>query len=63
MHAHGIDVLDGADDDGVPCLVRHHLHLEFLPADEGFLYEDLMDGALIECPFDEGKIILFAFGN
>ena len=40
VHAHRVHVLDGADDDGVPRLVAHHLHLEFLPADQGLLYED-----------------------
>ena len=41
MDAHGIDVLDGADDDGVVGLVPHDLHLEFFPSKKGFIDEDL----------------------
>ena len=34
VDAHGIDVLDGADDDHVVLEVAHDLQLELLPADD-----------------------------
>jgi len=45
VNAHGVDVLDGADDDGVIRHVAHHLQLELLPAEDGLLDEDAMAGA------------------
>ena len=48
VHAHRIDVLDRADDDEVVRDVAHHLELEFLPADDGFLNEDLVHRAQID---------------
>ena len=41
MDAHGVNVLDGADDDAVARGVAHDLHLVFLPALQGLLYQDL----------------------
>ena len=38
VHAHGIEVFDGADNDDVVVLVAHDLHLHFLPA-----YDALFD--------------------
>ena len=40
MHAHRVEVFDGADDDAVVGLVAHDLHFEFLPAEQRFLDED-----------------------
>ena len=40
MHAHGVKVLDGADDDRVAGLVAHDFHLIFFPADQGFFYQN-----------------------
>src|SRR5690606_2921713 len=42
MHAHGIEVLDRADDDAVVLLVADHLHLVFLPADQRFVDQQLL---------------------
>ena len=44
VHAHGIEVLDGADDDAVVGLVAHHFHFVFLPAEQRFLDENFGDG-------------------
>ena len=38
MHAHGVEVFDGADDDAVG-LVPHYLHFIFLPAQQRFFDE------------------------
>ena len=41
VHAHGVQVLDGADDDAVSGLIAHDLHLVFFPAFDGFFNEHL----------------------
>ena len=41
MHAHRVQVFDGTDDDAVVIPVPHHLHLEFLPSDDGLFQQDL----------------------
>ena len=43
VHAHGVHVLDGADDDGIVGTVAHDLHLEFLPAQQALVDQDLPD--------------------
>ena len=48
VDAHRVEVLDGADDDALVLVVAHHFHLVFLPAQEAFLDEDLMDGRGVE---------------
>ena len=48
VDAHRIDVLDRADDDEVVGDVAHHLELEFLPADDRLLDEDLVHRAEVE---------------
>ena len=53
MHAHGIEILDGADDDHVIGAVAHHLQLELFPADDGFFDEDRADGAEFESAGNE----------
>ena len=45
VHAHGVDVLDGADDDDVVGGVAHDLELELVPADDRLLEQDLRDRA------------------
>src|SRR5690606_12585528 len=42
MHAHGIEVLDRADDDAVVLLVADHLHLVFLPTDQRFVDQQFL---------------------
>src|SRR5690606_38375142 len=41
VHAHGVEVLDGADDHDVVVLVAHQLQLVLLPAEDGLLQEQL----------------------
>ena len=48
VDAHGVDVLDGADDDAVALGVTHHLHLDLLPALDGLLDEHLVLGRELE---------------
>ncbi len=44
MHAHGINVFDGAHDDAVAGLIAHDLHLVFFPADDAFFHKHLAGG-------------------
>ena len=41
VHAQGIDVFDGGDDDHVVIAIAHELELEFFPAEDGFLDEHI----------------------
>ena len=51
VDAHGIDVLDRADDDEVVGDVAHHLELELLPADHGLLDEDFVHRTELQAAF------------
>ena len=42
MHAHGVEVLDGAHDDAVAGVVAHDLHLILFPALDGLLDQHLV---------------------
>ena len=42
MHAHGVEVLDGAHNDAVAGVVAHDLHLVFFPTLDGLLDQHLM---------------------
>ena len=48
VHAHRVEVLDGADDDDVVGVVAHHLELVLLPAHDRLLEEHLGDRAVLE---------------
>ncbi len=63
MHPHRIDVLDRADDDGVVRLVADHLHLEFLPAEERLVDQDLADGRGFEPAPADCLVILAVIGD
>ena len=54
VHAHGVEVLDGADDDAVVRLVADDLHLELLPAEQRFLDEHFRDRREIESAGRDG---------
>ena len=63
VDAHRIEVLDRADDDAVVVLVAHHLGLEFLPADERFLDENLADRRRFEAALGHGIELLAVVGD
>ncbi len=48
VHAHGVDVLDRADDDDVVGVVAHDLEFELVPADDRLLEHHLVDGTLAQ---------------
>ena len=53
VDAHRVHVLDGADDHGVAGLVAHHLHFEFLPADERLLDQYLVVERCLQAARDD----------
>ena len=53
MHAHRIDVFDGADDDAVIFLVAHHLHLELFPAEHRFFDQHFGGRRGVDAAFDD----------
>jgi hypothetical protein len=58
VHAHRVEVLDGADDDAVVGAVAHDLELELLPTGDRRLDEDLADGAGVEAGGgDAGELV------
>src|SRR5208282_5329071 len=48
VDAHGVEILDGADDHEVVAEVAHDFELEVLPAEDGFVDEGCAGGAAIE---------------
>ena len=63
VDAHGVEVLDGADDDAVVGLVAHDLHLVFLPAEERFLDEDFGDGRELDAALGDLLELLAVVGD
>ncbi len=63
MDAHGVEVLDGADDDHVVGAVAHHLELELLPPEHRLLHEDLTDGRSVQPAPRHGDEILLGCGD
>ena len=48
MHAHGVKVLDGTDDDAVVLFVTDHFHLVFFPAQQGLVDQQLVGGRQVQ---------------
>src|ERR1700676_1117003 len=63
VDAHRIEVLNRADDHEVVANIAHHLELIFLPANDRFLDERLMDRARIERAGDGIGELLVIVGN
>ncbi len=63
MHAHRIDVLDGADDDAIVGAVAHDLHLEFLPAQHRFLDQHFVAGRGPKTVLDDVLEFLAVIGD
>ena len=53
MHAHRIDVFDGADDDAIVVLIAHHLHLVLFPAEHRFLDQHFGGRRRIDAALDD----------
>ena len=39
MHAHGVEVFNGAHDNAVSCFIAHDFHLVFFPALDAFFHQ------------------------
>ena len=63
VDAHGVEVLDGADDDAVVGTVAHHFHLVFFPAEEAFLDEDFGDGGEVDSAGADFFELFFIISN
>ena len=58
MHAHGVEVLDGAHDDAVAGVVTHDLHLVLFPALDGLLDQHLVGGRELQALAHDGDELL-----
>ena len=63
MHTHRVHVFNGTDNNGVVGLVAHHFHLEFFPAQQAFIDQDLVHRARIQAGFAEMLIIIAVIGH
>ena len=63
VHAHGVEVFDGADDDDVVGEVAHDLELVFLPAEDAFFDEALVDGREIEAAGEDFHQLFAVVGD
>ena len=58
MHAHGVEVLDGAHDDAVAGVVTHDLHLVLFPTLDGLLDQHLVGGRELQALAHDGDELL-----
>ena len=58
VHAHGVEVLDGAHDDAVAGVVAHDLHLVLFPALDGLLDQHLVCGRELQALAHDGDELL-----
>lgn len=63
VHAHGVQVFDGADDDAVVRGVAHHFHLVLFPAQQGFFDQQLVGGRSLQTALADGFEFLGVVGN
>ncbi len=63
VHAHGVEVFDGANDDAVVGTVAHDFHLVFLPAEKAFLDENFGDGREVESASADFFELFFVISN
>lgn len=63
VHAHGVQVLDGADDDAVVRLVADDFHLVLLPAEQRFLDQQLIGRRRFQAALADGLELFGVVGN
>ncbi len=58
VHAHGVEILDGADDHEVVAVVAHHFEFVFFPAEHGFFDQRFVHRAHVQRVSDGfGKLL------
>jgi hypothetical protein len=63
VHAHGVDVLDRADDHDVVVAVAHDLELELAPAEDRLVEQHLADGRCGQAALDDALVVLLGSGD
>ncbi len=63
VHAHGIEVLDRADDDDVVFEVAHHLEFVLFPAEHRFFDQRFVDGREIEAAGEDFHQLFAVVGD
>ena len=63
VHAHGVEVFDGADDDAVVRLVAHHFHLKLFPPDQGFFNQQFVGGRSFQAALADRLELFRVVGN
>ena len=63
MHAHGIEVLDGANDDAVVVFVTNNFHLVLFPADQGFVDQQLVGRRQVQATGTDFFELVLVVGN
>ena len=63
VHAHRVEIFDGADDDGVIGLIAHHLQFEFLPAQNAFFDQCFMHRRQIQAALQNFLAFLAVVGD
>ncbi len=63
MHAHGVKILDRANDDAVIAGVAYDFHLVFFPAKDRLLDQELAGRRGLESTFANGNELLLVVGH
>ena len=63
VHAHRVEVFDGADDDAVVVAVTHHFHLVLFPAQYRLLDQQLVGGRGFEAALADGQELFLVVRN
>jgi len=63
MDPHGVEVLDGADDDHVVCGITHDLQFVLLPADDRLLDQDLVGGRRVDAGHGHLLVLFHVVGD
>ena len=63
MHAHRVEVFDGAHDNGIALLVAHDFHLEFFPAEERFFDKHFVVERGVKTAVHDGLEFFFVVGD
>ena len=63
MHTHGVQVFDGAHDNGIALLVAHDFHFEFFPAKQRFFDKHFVVERCVKTAVHDGFEFFFVVGD